>query len=173
MLPHALQKLALVVAKNRKKHSTKRKKEKKGGREKGRKGGKDEALSLNYSIHNQITWQSSTYITKNRHSTPLAQSKPNFSLLLPMDGLYSMCVLQLSLQQSGESWKKILKNPKKKRRRWMEKDCFCFELIEKLAEDHFPHLYLYQCHLFQYGNNLKWCTQREKKGKENKLWPGY
>lgn len=44
-------------------------------------------------------------------------------------------------------------------------DCFCFELIEKLAKDHFPHLYLYQCHLFQYGNNLNGCTQRRKKEK--------
>lgn len=158
-----------MVVKNRKKKNTQQKereKEKKGGKEKGRKEGRDNALSLTYRIHNQITWQLSTDITENRHSTPLAQSKPNFSPLLPMDVFYSVRVLQLSLQQSGESWKKILKNPKKKRRRWMEKDCFCFELIEKLVEDHFPHLYLYQRHLFQYGNNLNWCTQRGKKEKK-------
>ena len=62
----------------------------------------------------------------------------------------------------GKSWKEIFKNPKKKRRRWIKKDCFCFKLIEKLAEDHFLHLYLYQCHLSQYGNDLNWCTQRER-----------
>lgn len=71
------------------------------------------------------------------------------------------CVLQLELFLCDWSYRTLLKNSKKKRR-WAETDCFCFELIGKLPENDFFHLYLRLCHLFQYGNHLNWCTYTEE-----------
>lgn len=75
------------------------------------------------------------------------------------------CVLQLELFLCDWSYRKLLKNSKKKRR-WMETDCFWFELIGKLPENDFFHLYLWLCHLFQCGNHLDWCTYTEE-GEKN------